>query len=698
MNAPTVSPVLQMQELDVRYTVRGRERQVLRGLSFQIEHGESFGLVGESGCGKSTAAMAIVRYLARNARVHSGGIHLNGTDILGMNGEQLRKMRTRGVSMVYQEPGRALNPSMRIVDQLMEVYSLLGRNADEARDESLAMLGRMQISGPERVLQSFPHTLSGGMQQRVVIAMALATNPSLLILDEPTTALDSTVGAEVLEIVARLRAELGTSVLLISHNLASVAQMCERVGVLYAGRLVESGTAQELFENPVHPYTASLLKCIPGSGNNKRISRLATIAGTLPDPDQPVSGCPYSPRCPLVTTVCTTNDPPAFDLGDRYSRCFHYDQVKQMNPGEGIVATEPSVIDYSAEPILSLEHASKTYGRGEQAFRVVNNVSISLWPGETLGIVGESGSGKTTLGRLAMGLTNSDPGGSMVMAGRPLLDVGRKRDAQQIKEMQIVFQNPDNALNRRHSIRHIVGRSIAKLAGLRGGALQQRIRELAADFQISDRYLGVRPKQLSGGLKQRVAIARAFAGEPRVVICDEPTSALDVSVQASILNMLADLQFRQNVAYLFISHDLGVIQYMADRIAVMYLGHVMEVGPTAQIIEELHHPYTEVLLSAVPTLSGIQPDRIRLRGDPPDARRPPAGCPFQTRCPQKIGKICEEEAPGLRQLDDDHYIACHLPDEELPHFGVDVREQIVDTGPSQHESRMPHASEKVENL
>ena len=659
------TPILKVHDLNVNYTVRGQKRQVLRGLSLEIGRGESFGLVGESGCGKSTAAMAIVRFLAQNAAIESGIIQLDGDDVLAMSEAQLRTMRTRGVSMVYQEPGKALNPSMRVGEQLSEVYSLLGRSAKEARRESLAMLGRMQISGRERVMNSYPHTLSGGMQQRIVIAMALASDPSLLILDEPTTALDATVGAEIMEIIADLRLELGTSVLLISHNLALVSTMCERVGVMYAGRLVEQGPVQELFEEPQHPYTASLVQCIPGAGHNKRMSRLATIPGALPDPGQAITGCHYNPRCPLATAECTTSDPPIVGSDVRFSRCFHVDRVPGM-VADKESAPKQSAIDYSDAPYLLIEHASKTYGKDESAFRALNDVSLSLWAGETLGIVGESGSGKTTLGRLVMGLTAADAGSTISMAGNALAKASSNRNVQQMKDLQIVFQNPDSALNRRHSIEHILGRSIAKLDGLRGQALKQRVLDLATDFRLSERFLGVRPKQLSGGLKQRVAIARAFAGQPHVVVCDEPTSALDVSVQASILNMLVEMQFKMNVAYLFISHDLAVVQYMADRIAVMYLGQVMEVGPTEQIMNGRHHPYTDVLLSAVPAIAGMQSERVRLRGDPPDARKPPPGCPFQERCPRKIGLICEEVKPELRRVDDGHFMACHLRDDELP--------------------------------
>jgi len=514
--------------------------------------------------------------------------------------------------------------------------------------------------------------------------MALATDPALLILDEPTTALDSTVGAEVMEIVSTLRAELGTSVLLISHNLALVAQMCERVGVMYAGRIVEEGPTADVFARPDHPYTAGLLACIPGAGHDKRTARLATIPGTMPAPGAALVGCHYADRCALATEECRTAEPPIVartaahrrpagitngggepEAAPHYSRCFHVDEVAAL-PTSVAASVAPNAIDYTAPAYLTLRDLAKTYGTGSAAFRALRGVDLSLWRGETLGVVGESGSGKTTLGRIIMGLTSADAGAAATMDGAPLDTLGRKRARRQVRDLQIVFQNPDSALNRRHSIRRILGRSIAKLDDDRSTPLRQKVARLAADFTLSERFLGVRPKQLSGGLKQRVAIARAFAGRPHVVVCDEPTSALDVSVQASILNMLVDKQFGTDVAYLFVSHDLAVVQYISDRIAVLYLGQLMEVGPTAALMTGGHHPYTEVLLSAVPAIDGTRRERARLEGQPPDARKPPTGCPFQTRCPQKIGAICEEEAPALRKLGDGHYTACHLPEDELP--------------------------------
>ncbi len=657
-------PALAVRGLEIAYEVRGREHTVLRDLNFEIARGESFGLVGESGCGKSTAAMSIVRHLASNARVRHGEIALNGEDILSMSEARLREVRASAISMVYQEPGRALNPSMRIERQISEVYETVGLGAQDARSASLDMMQRVQISSPDRVLKAYPHELSGGMQQRVLIAMALATNPSLLILDEPTTALDATVGAEVLDIVENLRRELGTSVLLISHNLALVGQMCDRVGVLYSGLLVDEGASRKVFDKPNHPYTAALLACVPDTTNVPGRQRLASIPGSLPVPGERLVGCPYSDRCPLADDRCRVEEPPNTTIDGRTFRCFHHERAAAILPVDENPSDPQAVrrVDYDTSPLLIIRNASKTYGAGSDAFKAVNDISLDIWPGETLGVVGESGSGKSTLGRMILGLVNPDAATQIDYRQT----AGGSRAQRPRSAPQMVFQNPDASLNRRHTVRHILGRSITKLSGRKGRDLPLAVEKLAQDFKLGRQHLEMLPPRLSGGQKQRVAIARAFAGDPALVVCDEPTSALDVSVQASVLNLLMNLQAVNEVAYLFITHDLGVVRYVSNRIAVMYLGQILEVGPAADVLEGPHHPYTEVLLSAVPSLFGPGNSRVRMAGMPSDARRPTAGCPFQTRCPRKIGPICETEAPPHLRVGPRHTILCHLPPSDLP--------------------------------
>jgi peptide/nickel transport system ATP-binding protein len=660
------SPSLAVEHVDVTYRVRGQDRRALRDVSFEIGAGESFGLVGESGSGKSTMALALTRYLPRNGRVSAGTIRINGADPLAMGPADLRDLRARTVSMVYQEPGRALNPSIRVGRQVAEVYEIAGAGRAEALERAEGMLRKVQIADPGRVMERYPHQLSGGMAQRAVIAMALAAEPSLLILDEPTTALDATVEAEVLDLVAELRSEFATSVLFISHNLAVIAKMCDRVGVLYAGELIEEGPAGEVFDQPRHPYTVGLLRCIPRRGQRKDHGRLDTIPGFLPGPGDEPPGCIFAPRCPIAEEQCRVAPPPAFAVGDgRTSRCYLHEQTEDL-PRNTPVNVELRPVRDADRPVVQLEGLTKTFGARGEAVKALVGVDLSLELGETLGLVGESGSGKTTLARALLGLIPPDQGSVINLDGQPLAADARKRSREQLKALQIVFQNPDSALNRRHTVRRLISRPLSRLAGLSGARLRERMTDLVRSVRMEDRQLSLRPSQLSGGLKQRVAIARAFAGGPRIVVCDEPTSALDVSVQAAILNLLVDLQAKEQVTYLFISHDLGLVRYLSDRIAVLYLGRIMEVGPAEDVFAGPHHPYTEALLSAVPSLDGQRPERIRLHGEIPSAANPPSGCVFHTRCPRRLPTgECESSEPPLREVAPGHLMSCHIPIDQL---------------------------------
>ncbi|MBI3900048.1 MAG: ABC transporter ATP-binding protein [Gammaproteobacteria bacterium] len=666
LTATVKTDALVVENLDLAYRVRGRERQVLRDVSFRIGRGESFGLVGESGCGKSTVAFAAVRYLPRNGRVRGGRILIDGRDILSFGDTELRKLRTSSVAMVYQDSARALNPSIRIGRQVAEVFEIAGASRAQALERTTAILAKVRIVDPARVMERYPHQLSGGMQQRVAIAMAIANKPKLLILDEPTTGLDATVEAEILELIAELRLEFGTSTLFISHNLALITQMCDRVGVLYAGKLVEEGTTRDVFHNPRHPYTAGLLRCLPQGGRRKNRGRLDVIPGFLPTLGAVIHGCVFADRCPLATEQCRSIEPPLYALAnDHTSRCHYHEMASSTPPAIAEQTLRHTVIDRRQSPILVAQQINKTFTLGEHKVRALHDVSLSLWPGETLGLVGESGSGKTTLARVLLGLTSPDDGSVLTLDGASLPARAVKRAQAQLKAIQIVFQNPDSALNRSHTVSRLIGRALKKLAGLSGQARRERLLELTRAVRLTELHLSTRPKQLSGGLKQRVAIARAFAGDPRLVVCDEPTSALDVSVQAAILNLLADLQAERRVSYVFISHDLGVVRYLADRIAVLYLGRLMELGPAERVMDGPHHPYTEALLSAVPSIrDGVQ-QRIRLQGEIPSAINPPSGCVFHTRCPRKLGAVCEQQEPPMTRDDEDHEIRCHIPVAEL---------------------------------
>jgi peptide/nickel transport system ATP-binding protein len=660
-------PTLRVEHLEITYRVRGQDRPVVRDVSFEVGQRESYGLVGESGSGKSTVALALVRYLARNGRVSGGSISINGLDPLALSPAGLRGLRARTVSMVYQEPSRALNPSIKAGRQIAEVYQIAGLDRHAAFERAEDMLRKVQISDPRRVMDRYPHELSGGMAQRVVIAMALAAEPALLILDEPTTALDATVEAEILDLIAGLRSEMATSVLFISHNLAVVAKMCDRVGVLYAGELIEEGTAGQVFGESRHPYTVGLLRCIPRRGQRKDTGRLDAIPGFLPQPGRTSPGCVFADRCQLVVDECRIEPPPGFTVGAGHvARCYRHDDVAELPRSTASDALPAIPSAALTEPVVTITALNKTFGSGDNAVKALDNVNLTIMRGETLGLVGESGSGKTTLARALLGLIEPDHGSVLDFEGTALSASLRGRPIEQLKALQIVFQNPDSALNRRRSVRWLITQPLSRLAGLSGGRLAERLNDLVRSVRMEQRHLSLKPGQLSGGLKQRVAIARAFGGGPRLVVCDEPTSALDVSVQAAILNLLADLQAKEQVTYLFISHDLGVVRYLSDRIAVLYLGRVMEIGPAEQVFAGPHHPYTEALLSAVPSLDGQRTERIKLTGEIPSAANPPSGCVFHTRCPRRLTTgVCETIEPPLDEVEPGHFLSCHIPFAEL---------------------------------
>jgi peptide/nickel transport system ATP-binding protein len=676
-----MSDALRIEHLEVSFRVGQHERKVVSDVSFAIRRGESYGLVGESGCGKSTVAFAAIRYLARNGRVSGGRIWVDGRDLRSLAARELRRLRTHSIAMVYQDPGRALNPSMRIGAQMAEVFEVAeGVKGHAALERAAQMLERVQIATPERVLRNYPHELSGGMQQRVVIAMALSMNPGLLILDEPTTGLDATVEAEVLDLIEHLRAELGNAILFISHNLPVVARLCDRVGVLYAGELVEEGPAASVFGDPRHPYTVGLLRCRPAYGARKNQGRLETIPGFLPAPGTITGRCVYADRCANATERCRAEVPPAVDLGGRTSRCFYPErapdlprQVAVPGPDAQRGPAPDAQTQPHAVPLLRTRNLSKTYRIAGRPLKAVYEVTLDLWPGETLGLVGESGSGKSSLAKLLLGLSSPDAGSQVQLRGEALPASADDRTREQLKALQMVFQNPGSALNRSQTVRRLLGRSL-RLTRLVGRAREARLEELAGSVRLTPEHLDEKPRRLSGGLKQRVGIARAFAGGPQVVVCDEPTSALDVSVQAAILNLLVDLQAQEQVGYIFISHDLNVVHYVSDRIAVLYLGRLMEIGPAERVFSGPHHPYTEALLSANPSLEneGLENEgtrRIRLRGELPNVLNLPSGCVFHTRCPRKLGSICEREEPPLIDAAPGHGIRCHIPAAELGRAG-----------------------------
>jgi peptide/nickel transport system ATP-binding protein len=556
---------------------------VLREVSFTVASGEAYGLVGESGCGKSTAAFAAIGALPASGTVRGGRITTAGQDIASMNAAALRQLRGHDVAMVYQDPARALNPTLSAGRQIAEAFEILGASRRAALADAEALLGRLRIADAGRVMRAYPHELSGGLQQRVVIAMALAKRPKLLILDEPTTGLDAESEDAVLALLADLRRDYAAGMLFISHNLEVVGHVCDRVGILYAGALVEQGVAATVLRTPAHPYTDALLRCLP-RGRARHGDRLATIPGALPDPAAPPPGCLFAPRCPRAAERCA-KDPPRFQASGSDVKC-HF-PITEQNPAS---ATSPAGANRSAIPrddiaVLDVQSVSRAYGRGNARRDILRDISMSLRKGETVGLVGVSGGGKSTLARIILGLEQANRG-EIRLHGMPLPAKVSRRSTDQTKAVRLIFQNPGGAFNRARRIRPQLARSFTKFLGLRGTALAEPMHAALRDVRLPLSVLDAKPDALSGGMKQRLAITAAFAGEPTVIVCDEPTSALDVSVQAAVLNLLADLQAEHGVSYLLISHDMGVVRFLADRIVRLRDGKPSEEKEDSSFSEE----------------------------------------------------------------------------------------------------------------
>ncbi len=676
-------PVIEAQHLCIDYQLGRRWVNVIRDVSLSINPLEIHGLVGESGSGKSTLALALMRYLTKNARITSGEILLDGEPLLAKNEREMRGIWGRQLSLVPQDPLAALNPSYTIGNQIAEISQLHeGITARQAWQQAVTMLERVRIADPETVARKYPHQLSGGMQQRVTIAMALSTKPRLLVLDEPTTALDVTTEATILDLFRDLIHENQAAALYVSHNLGVIAQMCDHVTVLYGGEVMASGKTAELYAQPLHPYTIGLLASIPRPTKGTE-TRLPTIEGVAPSLTDRPQGCVFAPRCPVAQQICFDEKPflESIEPG-RLVKCHRWQEIAagtlslaEMREDDLVVQVpdETPTRDY----VLSTQNISKRYGTPTLWARLTNDtsrfvqavdeVSIRVRAHSTLGLVGESGSGKTTLARCIVGLETADDGQIR------LLDVDisprlAERPQTTRRDLQMIFQNPNDTLNPYQTIGQALERTIRLLSSepLTGESIQRRIIQLLEAVRLPADYAGRYPGELSGGEKQRAAIARAFAANPALVVADEPTSALDVSVQAVVLNLLKDLRAKEGASYLFISHDLRAVSYLADWLAVMYLGEIVEEGDTADVYSAPSHPYTEALVSAIPepdpTIKGKQ---IRLDGEIPSAANLPSGCRFHTRCPRKIGAICEQEEPPWRDAGDGHRIRCHIPIDEL---------------------------------
>ncbi|WP_247004650.1 ABC transporter ATP-binding protein [Halosolutus gelatinilyticus] len=727
----TANNALEIENLHVRFDTRSETVHAVNGVSCRIKPGEIVGLVGESGCGKSVTARSIVR-LEAPGEIVDGSIRYDGRELTTADERTLRRLRGRELAMVFQDPSTTLNPVYPVGEQIAEALRIhrdpdhqpllreLARGtssrlrSSEVRSEVLKLMGTVGIPRPSERIDAYPHQFSGGMRQRAMIAIALARRPSLLIADEPTTALDTTTQAAILERLAALNAEHGMGMLVISHDIGVVSQLCDRIVVMYDGVVVERRPAEGLRSNPAHPYTKALLGCLPRRGESG--SRLPTVQGTPSDGSPPPAGCAFVDRCPFATGDCRTATQPVVSVGpDHDVRCgvpeareasLETMRARRARADAARNASETSndprsvAVDGGAtasvadaagdatreheqarrdrstrtdEPVVTLEGVAKSFRESDALIDrllgtdgripAVRGVSLALRPGETVGLVGESGCGKSTLAKLIVGLETPDDG-TVRLHGRPIGGVDSRTDAQ-LTEIGVVFQHPGASLNPKRTVGAAIAEPLVE-AGWSRPRRKDRIAELCSlvglPNDVTDRY----PGQLSGGQRQRVAIARAIALEPSVLVLDEPTAALDVSVQATILNLLADLQADLGLTYLFISHDIDVVRHVADRVAVMYCGRLVEIGPAHATLSRPTHPYTQTLLDAIPggradSGSGGDQATDALAGEPPSPADPPSGCAVHPRCPVATDE-CSRVEPSLDPVGDDARSRCLYAD------------------------------------
>ncbi|MDH6232415.1 peptide/nickel transport system ATP-binding protein [Mesorhizobium soli] len=679
---PPVEPILEIENLSISFFTRRGEIPAVMDFSCTVMPGEAMGIVGESGCGKSTVSLGVMRDLSNVGKIVGGRIKFQGRDMGEMSDEELRKIRGNKIAMIYQEPMASLNPAMKVGKQLMEVPLIHEKvSKDEAYRRSLEMLKAVRLPDPERVMKSYPHQLSGGQQQRIVIAMALLSKPALLLLDEPTTALDVTVEAGIVDLIKGLGKEFGTSMIFVSHNLGLILETCDRITVMYSGEAVETGKVKDVFDRMRHPYTQGLFRSIPLPGADKNSRPLIAIPGQLPLPHERPKGCNFGPRCHhFVEGVCNAAEIPMVAVDGReghFSRCVRINEIDWAAVPEG-AKTDKEPVKPGA-PVLKIDELKKYYnvsanevfGGGEGRVVKANEaISFEARESETVAIVGESGCGKSTLAKVLLGLETASSG-KITLTNRDIQSTPvEERDVDTVSSIQMVFQNPFDTLNPSHSVGSQIIRTLEKFKiGKNVAERRQKMFDLLDLVKLPRAFAERMPRQLSGGQKQRIGVARAFAGRARVVVADEPVSALDVSVQAAVTELLMDIQRESKTTMLFISHDLSVVRYIADRVVVMYLGHIVEQGTTDQIFSPPYHPYTEALLSAIPIAdTSVVKKRIVLDGEIPSAMNPPTGCPFQTRCRYKHlvpDNLCETKVPPLKDLGDGHKSLCWLSNEVL---------------------------------
>ncbi|GAA0212367.1 dipeptide ABC transporter ATP-binding protein [Halobaculum roseum] len=681
------APLLDVRDLRTIFRTEDGEVVATDEVSFTLDHGETMGLVGESGAGKSVTARSLMRLIDSPGEITGGEVLFDGEDLLSYSEPEMRDVRGNRIAMIPQDPMSSLNPVMTVGEQIAEtIRRHQGASKDEAHRQAIEAMDDVGIPDAAERVDDYPHEFSGGMRQRVLVAIGFSCEPDLIIADEPTTALDVTTQAKILELLNDMQEREGTAVLMITHNLGVVAQTCDHVGVMYAGNLVETAPLEDLFDRPRHPYTRALIDSIPEV--DASYDELPTLDGSMPDLADLPSGCNFAPRCPHATEDCRAGGDPALDrVSGSSSRaaCIHADDLDLSESAAPETEGGRDEVDRSGEPLFEVSGLKKHFAAGDGAFgslsltrgesgfptferryvKAVDGIDFDVYPGETVGLVGESGCGKSTVARTALRLLEPTAG-EVYFDGQPLHELGDTEVRSLRREMQMIFQDPGSSLNPRKTVGRIVGRAMEKHDIATGEEKRRRVGELLERVGLSAEAASKYPHEFSGGQQQRVAIAHALAVEPKLIVCDEPVSALDVSVQAQILNLLNEIQEERGLAYLFISHNIGVVRHSCDRVAVMYLGKIAEFGTVDQVFSAPFHPYTESLLSAVPEADPRRrPDRILLEGSVPSPIDPPSGCPFQTRCPKKIGDVCETDVPDLEDMGDGHRISCHLSVEEM---------------------------------
>jgi peptide/nickel transport system ATP-binding protein len=678
-----MSNVLEVRNLRTEFRMRHSAVVAVDDISFSVGQGECVGIVGESGCGKSTTGLSIMRLLPNNGHVTGGSITLLDRDLATLDEKEMRQVRGDQVALIPQDPLTALNPTMTIGKQISEGVRLhRDVTKAQARQRALEVLTLVEMPRPAERLDQYPHELSGGLRQRVMIAMALACEPKLLIADEPTTALDVTIQAQILDLIDDLRERLHMGVILITHDMGVIAGRTNRVIVMYAGKIAEEARTPVLFERERHPYAEALLASVPKIDQDPGES-LLTIPGLPPDLSQPITNCRFAPRCRYATDQCRTEDPPLEPANDgdpshRFA-CFH--PVEHVSAPEGAparaataapapgTAVRIAALD-GAPGILSVSNLVKEFPvlaggvirRQVGAVHAVSDVTLTIRQGETFGLVGESGCGKTTIGRMMVAL-EAPTSGSVVFDGGDLTQMGGSELRKKRRDVQLMFQDPYASLDPRMRVGTIIGEPLKVQKVGTADEQRDRVRSLLGEVGLSPESVQRYPHEFSGGQRQRIGLARALALEPKLVVADEPVSALDVSIQAQILNLMKDLQRRRGLTYVLISHDLAVVRYMADTIGVMYLGKLVELGPSADVYSRPAHPYTQGLLDAVPTAeyaSSREARKLIVRGELPSAVDPPSGCRFRTRCP-RAESLCAEVEPVPVTFGPGHTAACHFP-------------------------------------